>query len=277
MIALEKLHRFLTEYPGSTRSVGLMRLLWALILWARWADEVLPFRQMSPNHWVLSALFFLGTTCMAVGFYSRSATFLSGCVTLYMVFVVGHVQGVESWTHHHTTFLAVGTFVLSFTPCGRSFSLDRWLATRRADRQGRSWPNEYGNLWAIRLMALHMSMVYFWGAFDKTRWAVLGGDRIEQPLMYLYFGSDFPGTWFEWAAIAIAWSTVTLEYSLAFGLWLARTRSRLMLLGIVFHATLYVVLPVTVFSVACVVSYLAFLDPKDVHRAVDRLLGIAPH
>ena len=46
-----------------------------------------------------------------------------------------------------------------------------------------------------------------------------------------------------------------------------------MLLGILFHATLYVALPVTVFSVACIVSYLAFLDPEDVHRAVERLLG----
>ena len=27
---------------------------------------------------------------------------------------------------------------------------------------------------------------------------VLGGDRIEQPLMYLYLGSDYPGAWFHW-------------------------------------------------------------------------------
>ena len=250
-----------------------MRIGWALILWARWANELLPFRRMTVDHWVLSGLFFLGTTGMAVGWYSRAATFLAGCVTLYMVFIVGHLGGVEPWTHHHTTFLAVGTFVLALTPCGQSFSLDRWLAIGRADRKGAPWPVEYGNVWAVRLMALHMSMVYFWGAFDKTRWAVLSGDRIEQPLMYLYFGSDFPGQWFEWAAMAVACTTVLLEYSLAIGLWFRRTRSRLMLVGVLFHTTLYVALPVTVFSVACILSYLAFMEPKDVHRAVDRLLG----
>ena len=273
MTVYGNVRRFLTEYPGSTRAVGLMRFFWALILWSRWADELLPFRQMSPDHWLMGALFFIGTSGMVVGFYSRISTFLTGCLTLYMVFVVGHIQGMESWTHHHTTFLAIGTFVLAFTPCGRSFSLDRWLAIQRAEGRGISGPEENGNLWAVRLMALQMSMVYFWGAFDKTRWAVLGGDRIEQPLMYLYFGSDYPGAWFEWAAIIVACSTVLLEYSLAFGLWFRRTRPRLMLLGILFHATLYVALPVTVFSVACIVSYLAFLDPEDVHRAVERLLG----
>ena len=29
-----------TEMEGSTRSVGLLRLCWGLILWARWADEL---------------------------------------------------------------------------------------------------------------------------------------------------------------------------------------------------------------------------------------------
>jgi len=154
------------------------------------------------------------------------------------------------------------------------------MAIRRAERAGNAWPAEQGNLWALRLMALQLSTVYFWGAFDKTRWAVLGGDRLEQPLMYLYFGSDYPGTWFHWTAVTIAWSALLLEYSLAVGLWFRRVQARLMVAGIVFHLVLYIVLPVTVFSIASIVTYLAFLDPDKVHRSVDRMLGRgkgAPH
>jgi len=274
MSSLVRLSRGLTEYSGSTRSVGLLRLGWALILWARWADELLPYRRMEPEHWVLGVLFFLGTFLMAVGLFSRTATLLSGCVTLYMVFIVGHMGGNEAWTHHHTTFLAVGTVLISLTPCGHSFSLDRWMAIRRAERSGVAWPTEYGNVWAVRLLALQMSTIYFWGAFDKTRWAVLGGDRMEQPFMYLYFGSDYPGDWFHWLAVLTAWCVVLLEYCLSFGLWFRRVRAPLMLVGILFHCVMYYALPVTVFSVACIFAYLAFLEPDTVHRSIDRMLGI---
>ena len=263
-----------TEFHGSTRAVGLLRLLWGLILWARWADELLPFRRMELSHWVLSVLFFVGTTGMVVGWFSRASSFLAGMVTMTMVFVVGHQWGVEPWTHHHTTFLAVVTLVLAFTPCGRSFSVDRWLAIRRAERAGTPWPREWGNLWAVRLVSLQLSAIYFWGAVDKTRMAFLGGDRVEQPLMYLYFGSDHPGQWFHLAAIAFAWSTILLEYALTVGLWIPRVRLPLMALGLSFHAGLYYFLPVTVFSISSMAAYIAYFHPAQVHRVIDRMLGM---
>ena len=133
---------------------------------------------------------------------------------------------------------------------------------------------EWGNVWAIRLVAIQLSAIYFWGAFDKMRWAVLGGDRIEQPLMYLYFGSDYPGAWFHWMSVGIAWCTVALECSLAIGLWVPRFQRRLMLLGVLFHTSLYLALPVTVFSISALLAYLAYLQPAVVHRVVDRMSGV---
>ncbi len=276
MSAIARVFDGLINVPASTRSVGLLRFFWGLILWARWADELLPFRRMEWIHWVLSVCFFLGSTGMVLGFFSRVSSFVAGVTTMFMVFVVGHKMGVEPWTHHHTTFLAVVTLVLALTPCGRSFSLDRWLAIRKAEKNGTRWPMEFGNVWAVRLVGLQLSAIYFWGAIDKTRWAYLGGDRLEQPLMYLYFGSDFPGDWFHWAAIALAWSTVTLEYSLTFGLWIRKLQPPLMALGLLFHAGLYYFLPVTIFSIASMVAYLAYLDPRAVHAFIDRMLDAGP-
>jgi uncharacterized membrane protein YphA (DoxX/SURF4 family) len=266
----------LVEFHGSTRSVGLLRLLWGLILWARWASELLPFRNLVWSHWVLSVAFFLGSTGMVIGLFSRFSSLLTGLVTLYMVFVLGHQMGFESWGHHHTTFLAVVAFVLGFTPCGGSFSVDRWLAIRRAEAQGLSWPKEWGNVWAVRLIGLQLSAIYFWGALDKTRWAFLGGDRLEQPLMYLYFGSDFPGEWFHWLCIGVAFSTITLEYTLTVGLWIRRVQWPLLCAGVAFHAGLYYFLPITVFSVASVVAYLSYIHPDTVHQAITRMLSAGP-
>jgi len=231
---------------------------------------------MEWSHWVLSVFFFVGTTGMVLGLFSRLSSLIAGITTMGMVFVVGHQMGVEPWTHHHTTFLAVVTLVLAFTPCGQSFSLDRWLAVRQAEQHGRPWPVEQGNVWAVRLVGLQLSAIYFWGAVDKTRAAYLGGDRLEQPVMYLYFGSDYPGNWFHWLAIAVACSTVTLEYALAVGLWFRKLQKPLMMFGLMFHAGLYYFLPVTIFSIASMVAYLAYLDPRTVHGAIDRMLGVRP-
>jgi uncharacterized membrane protein YphA (DoxX/SURF4 family) len=254
----------------------LLRFFWGLILWARWADELLPFRRLEWWYWVLSVLFFIGTTGMVIGLFSRLSSLLAGVVTLAMVFVLGHKVGIEPWTHHHTTFLAVVTFILALTPCGKSFSLDRWIAIRRAEKTDQPWPKEWGNVWAVRLVALQLSAIYFWGAVDKVRWAYLGGDRVEQPLMYLYIGSDFPGEWFHWLAIGTAFATVTLEFTLTVGLWIRRVQLPLMVAGFIFHAGLYYFLPVTVFSIASMVAYLAYLHPDDVHRAFGRMLSRGP-
>lgn len=190
-----------------------------------------------------------------------------------MVFIYGHQLGVEPWTHHHTTFLAVITLLIALLPCGHSFSLDRWLAIHKANINGQDWPEEVGNVWALRLVALQLSAVYFWGAVNKTRIAFLGGDRIEQPLLYLYFGSDYPGEWFHWLAICTAVSTVTLEYVLVFGLWMRRIQGPMMVLGVIFHAGIYYFLPVKVFSIASIVAYLAYMDPKWLHTALDKIMG----
>ena len=270
---MKRIVGYLTEHNGSTRSVGLLRCLWGLILWARWADELLPFRRHEWDHYVLGMLFFVSTSGMVFGFFSRFSCFIAGLVTLTMVFFYGYIGGVESWSHHHTTFLAVVTFVLAFTPSGRSFSLDRILAIRKAELRGLKWPEEYGNLWALRLVGVQLSAIYFWGAVDKCRFAYLGGDRIEQPFMYLYFGSDYPGDWFHVIAVVMAVSTVSLEFLLTFGLWIRRVMLPLMALGVLFHVGIYYLLPVTVFSVASVAAYLAYLPPEQVHQFFDRLLG----
>ena len=49
-----------------------------------------------------------------------------------------------------------------------------------------------------------------------------------------------------------------------------------MVAGLTFHAGLYYFLPVTVFSIASMVAYLAYLHPDDVHRAFGRMLSRGP-
>jgi hypothetical protein len=73
--------------------------------------------------------------------------------------------------------------------------------------------------------------------------------------------------------IAASIGTVALELTLAVGLWVRRARRWLVPTGIGFHVFVYVTLPVTVFSALSCVLYLAYFDPDEVHRAIDRLSG----
>ena len=68
------------------------------------------------------------------------------CLVAYYGF--GFYGGVDHWTGHHTYTAVAGSVLLAMTPCGRSWSVDRWWAVRRAERGGRAPPPERGHLFA---------------------------------------------------------------------------------------------------------------------------------
>ncbi len=262
---------------GSTRALGLVRVLLALVVWSRWAGDVSPYIEASPQRVVLAVAFFASSTSMAVGWYSRASTAATGVVVCTMVLWFGRVQGVEDWTHHHPTVLAILVLLLALTPCGRSFSLDRYLAVGRTRAAGEPPPDEVGDLWAADLLCLQVCTLYLWSAVDKTTWAYVSGARLEQLLMQYYVGSDWPELPLLQAVLAmVAVAVLLLEYVLVVGLWVPRLRRWLIPLGLAMHGLFYVLIPVSTFTVTMWTVYLLFLDPDVVHRSVDRLVATGP-
>lgn len=262
---------------GSSRSSGLIRIGIAMLFWSRWAGELLLYMDQSPIGFLLSINFFVATTLLFIGYHSRVAAVWTGAVGLAIYYYFGHELGREPWTHHHTYLLAVAALLIALTPCGRSYSLDRYLAVSRAERKGLAPPDERGNLWGLRLIALQLSVLYFFSAFDKTSHAFLSGARLEHIFLWFYSGSDYPNfPGFRELAMVAAFAVVALEYCLAFGLPFRRTRRWLILPGVAFHALLYVTLPVYTFSATMILLYLAYFDADAVDRVIRRLQGIGP-
>jgi hypothetical protein len=282
MRVVRALIRWTVDYEGSTRSVALMRIGLALIAWARYAEELSFHRHLEWDFSMVGASFFVSSTLMLFGVCSRFSTAWTGATLLFGTYAhLGFQRGIEPWTHHHTYLLCIATCLLALTPCGGSYSWDRWRAVVRAEREGRAAPPEYGPLWAQRLIALQVATVYFWAAFNKTSVAFLDGSALEFVAMSLYLGSDYPQSpLFHATTVFLAWATVTLEYALAFGLFVQRLRVWLVPAGMVFHAIIYMTLPVATFSVTMWILYLAFLDPDQVHAFLDRIgtgLHVDPH
>ncbi len=272
--ALHRIASWAVDYEASSRSAALIRIGVAALMWARWASELLLYRDLSGPGLALAAAFFVVTTMLFVGFRSRLAAALAGLVGFTMYFHFGHALGREPWTHHHVYLLSVAALLLALTPCGASYSLDRYFAVRSAEKYGRRPPPERGNLWGLRLIALTLSVLYLFSAIDKTDYGFLSGARLEHLVLWFYTGSDYPAVpGFGLLVMLAAWTVVALEYALAFGLNFAATRRWLILPGLAFHAILYMALPVYTFSLTMALLYLAYVDADAVHRLIDRMSG----
>jgi hypothetical protein len=253
---------------GSTRSVAILRIGIALILWTRFGALMTAWQGHSLARLALSIVFHTTTALLFVGLFSRVAAAINGLVGVVLLLFLGQI-------HHHTYVLVLVTILLSMAPCDRSFSLDRLRAIRRADARGEARPAERGDLWATRLIGFQLSLIYLWGTYDKiVTPGYLSGRAIEQMLLYFHFGADYPAIpHFLLLAQLISFGTLAMEPFLAVALWLPRWRRIAIPLGMAFHATLYFLLPISTFTLTLWLLYIVFIPPDDVHAFIDRFVG----
>lgn len=261
------------EREHSTRSAALLRIGLAVLIFTRFADGMMLTRSLDRIGAALLVSFWVATGAMLIGYRAQLATAATALTLTASVAYLGKLQHQSAWaSHHHVYLLIVTTACVAFTPSGRSYSLDRWLAIRRSLARSEPLPKERGRVGALYLCAIQLTAVYFWGAYNKTTFGFLSGDKLESQLLEQIFDSD-PPIIPAWHALMSAASigTVLLEYALAFGLWIPVARRWLIPIGIVFHAIIYMTLPVTIFSALSCLLYLTYLEPDEVHATFDQL------
>lgn len=263
----------LTEYPGSTRGVALMRIGIALVAWAELGEAM----QAKDVGWPMSLFFYASTATLLLGVHARVAAAAAAVCFWYTI------DAYPGAMHHHTYLMAMETTVLALTPCGRSLSFDRWLAVRRAAEKNEPVPAEEGNLWAVRLMGLQFCAVLFWGGYNKLTFGTHGfhssfmtGDRIEQTMAYYHsFPAELPW-WLRVFFPLLGTSVVLFELAAGFLLWVPKARPFVLVGCLFMTSTFQVLLNVGTFGLLAAVLYLAFVPPERVHGTIDRLLGALP-
>ena len=203
------------------------------------------------------AVLLLSLVSACVGWRTRMSLVISGVLLPYfaMVDLIGTMS----------KFTIVSTHVLllmSMSSCGRTWSLDRWMARR----QGFAW-SEIGPAWPRRLIQFLVGVTYLGAAAtkmhtpmffsgDQLRYWMLTNVNSANPLgEYL---SQFPGMILTMAYVTIVWEVLFL-----FIAWKGTARTVMLTMGVFFHVMTYFTLGLLVFPLVYFAIYFAWYDEQD--------------
>jgi hypothetical protein len=196
--------------------------------------------------------------CLAVmvtlGLFARPALAASAALGLWLL-LCDRLQ-----FHHNRYSLYCFAGLLALTPCDRS-----WRAMEPPVPEPRSGP-----FWAVRLLQLQVSIVYFASGGSKLfdpdwRSGAVLADRIAR-YAHVAVTAGVPASLVEFlgradASSALAKLAITTELVLCAALWLRATRVVALWWGVWFHVVIQLTTKVEIFSVLAVALYAAFATP----------------
>ncbi len=222
----------------------------------------------------IAVLLMVATWFAWIGYRTRAAT-----VVIALCWGALHLYwGTSNSALNNTrdAQLLQALIVLALSPCGRSLSVDRWLALRRAARRGRPPPPERGPLWTRWLMIASLSSLYAWTAVELATSEWLSGLTIERFWVGRWGSSDtlaMAPSLIHALSVAFAWQLLTLLVVVALCLWVPRWRWYAVTLGVLLHLLTWPFFgawPLTVTLLAC---YPMILPVDWVHDFIDAQLG----
>jgi hypothetical protein len=216
--------------------------------------------------WVAHIAALVVLALLTIGLFSRVMSVLAFLITVaYANRVPQAWFGLDDINALLAMYLMVG-------PCGAAYSLDRWLARRRAGESCPTEPSTSANL-AIRLMQVHMCLVYLFSAMGKlegeTWW---GGQAIWLSVANLEYQS-LDMTWLanhRWLINAMTHFTVFWELSYCVFVWPRLSRPLVIGAAIVTHLGIAIALGMKTFGLVMLIGNAAFVSPALVRRVLDR-------
>jgi hypothetical protein len=175
----------------------------------------------------------LASALIVAGVLARPALLASAAAITY-VLLCDRLQ-----FHHNRWALACYAFLLSFTPCDRSFSI--------AQNDPTAIDQRVGPLWAARLAQLQVSIVYVASGGSKLLDPDWRGGQVILERFALYgqqaIAQGVPNavvTWMARPAVTgpLSKLAITTELLLAVGLWSRRARVLALWWGVWFHLTI---------------------------------------
>jgi Vitamin K-dependent gamma-carboxylase len=228
---------------------------------------------LSYLYWVRSptALWMLHFAALAViamlivGLFTRATSVLVWIITLsYCHRLTGTLFGLDQINAFIATYLMFGD-------SGGVWSLDRWLAAHR----GLESPvrSTIGTNIAIRLLQLHMCVIYLFGGIGKMRGEMWwDGSALWFAFANLEYQS-LDMTWMvkhRWLLALLTHVTVFWETFYCFFVWPKLTRPICLTLAVLVHLGIAVCLGMKTFGLVMIIGNIAFVYPETVRHVVSR-------
>ncbi len=231
--------------------------------WSLWSHLQSPAASLCGYGLLVAAI-----ACLTVGFSSRLAA------VVVWLGQLSFAQRGFPLTYGLDSIAAFLTLYLVIGPCGRAFSADRWLATRRAARGRASLVPEpetsiTANL-AIRCIQLHMCIVYLFAGLAKLQGTLWWSGRAT------YYAAMSPEMWpmeigVQWVGrcpqVAESLSNLTVlftlafEISFAFVVWNKPLRPFLLAAAVLLHLGTGLTMGLGAFGVIMLAGCGAFVAP----------------
>ncbi|BBO34912.1 HTTM domain-containing protein [Lacipirellula parvula] len=225
------------------------------------------FDWIGPNWllWTVHILALCVFACLFLGLFSRVSAVLAYLLAVSYVHRVtpGAFYGLDKANCMMAMYLMLG-------PCGARYSLDRLWRLRRGDASEPA-PSTAANV-AIRLLQLHLCVVYFFSALAKIEgntWRV-GTAMWWAAANYEY--QSLPLTWMaDWPFLIAFFTHLTVfwELSYAFLVWNRFTRPWMIWTAVAVHGGIAMFMGMITFGLAMIFANFSFLKPETVRRWVD--------
>jgi hypothetical protein len=222
--------------------------------------------------WALHIAALLVFALLTLGLFSRVTSVLACFFTLmYCHRLEGALFGLDQVNAMLALYLMVG-------PCGAVYSLDRLIQRGRVGtRLPEPAPSVSANV-AIRLIQLHMCVIYLFGGIGKMR-----GDTwwVGNAFWFSIANSEYQSidiTWlvhFPMLISLLSHATVLWETFYCVLIWPRLTRPLCLAMAVAVHGGIALFLGMITFGLAMLIGNLAFVSPELVRGGFARLSELA--
>jgi Vitamin K-dependent gamma-carboxylase len=223
-----------------------------------------PARFMWAVHIVSMGVLLLFT----IGLWTRVTSVLALVVAIsYVNRVPAALFGLDQINVMLTLYLAIG-------PSGQALSLDRWLAKRKLGRDARPPAPSAGANLALRLIQVHMCVIYFFAGISKLQgpswWS---GEAMWRAFANLEYQSlDMTWlAWHPWLVNAMTHVSVLWEISFCVLIWKKLWRPLMLASAVVLHVGIGACLGMWTFGLVMLIGCASFLPGETVRNLLTAL------
>lgn len=237
--------------------------------------------------WLIHAGILAANLMLVFGFMTRFAAVAT------WIGAISYIQRAQTSLFGLDTLTSIFLFYMCLGPSGAVWSVDSWLAARKARRSGLPAPEPAaspGATFVQRLMQIHFAIIYIgagtsklmgnswwggtavWGVMANVSFAPLEFEAYYQGVAFL---CRHRWLW-ELVMSSLVVFTMVVELGLPFIVWFSRARWVFMTGSLLLHTGIGYIMGLTVFGIAMIVLLFSFVPPEETRRMWAHLAGEKP-